>query len=275
MTDVFISYSRRDKVFVSRLFDALNPRKRDIWVDWKGIPYSAEWWKEICAGIEAADNFIFVISPESLGSRICNDELAYATKHNKRIIPVVRREIDDQHMAGVWANQEWASQARQNWDALKKINWLYFRRKDECECQFDDGEVVDPACDSPDCDQDDFTEAYQALIKTVQTDDDHVRRHTRLLVRAREWESNAHNPSFLLRGDDLVAAQSWLRDCMNQQPQPTALQSQYIQASAKAEAELRAHEEATQRRVRAFRRATLILAVVGAIAVIATGIASI
>src|SRR5258707_8293325 len=78
MSDVFISYSRKDTEFVRRLFDALEERKRQSWVDWKGIDYSTKWWEEICAGIDHANNFVFIISPDALNSKYCHDEISYA-----------------------------------------------------------------------------------------------------------------------------------------------------------------------------------------------------
>ena len=60
MSDVFISYSRSDKVFVNKLFLALENEGHDTWVDWEDIDYAEDWWQKICAGIEAADNFVFV-----------------------------------------------------------------------------------------------------------------------------------------------------------------------------------------------------------------------
>ena len=65
MADVFISYSRKDKSFVQRLFEALETDSRDAWVDWEDIPLTADWWAEIQEGIEASDTFVFVISPDS------------------------------------------------------------------------------------------------------------------------------------------------------------------------------------------------------------------
>jgi hypothetical protein len=44
---VFISYSRKDKAFVSKLGDVLAAQKRDAWVDWRDIPLTAEWQQEI------------------------------------------------------------------------------------------------------------------------------------------------------------------------------------------------------------------------------------
>src|SRR5262245_33256815 len=90
---VFISYSRKDADFVHRLFDALEASQREIWVDWESIPYSLEWWQQIQRGIERSDAFLFVVTPDSLGSKICNDELEYAFRLNKRVIPVMRQDI--------------------------------------------------------------------------------------------------------------------------------------------------------------------------------------
>lgn len=71
MAEVFISYSRKDKDFVRRLGDGLVAHNREAWVDWKDIPLTSEWQQEILRNIEAADNFIFIISPDSVASGNC------------------------------------------------------------------------------------------------------------------------------------------------------------------------------------------------------------
>ena len=81
MSDVFISYSRKDKDFVRRLHDSITKANRESWVDWEDIPTAADWWREICNGIEAADTFIFVISPDSVESNVCRDEIVHAVQH--------------------------------------------------------------------------------------------------------------------------------------------------------------------------------------------------
>ena len=51
---VMISYSRKDVVFVRQLFEGLLAQgfaKEDIWVDWEGIPLTADWMVEITKGI--------------------------------------------------------------------------------------------------------------------------------------------------------------------------------------------------------------------------------
>ena len=71
MSDVFISYSRRDIDFVRHLFDQLKARDRDAWADWQDIPSTADWLVGIYRGIKAADTFLFVISLNSIGQRFC------------------------------------------------------------------------------------------------------------------------------------------------------------------------------------------------------------
>ena len=43
MSDVFISYSRRDIGFVRHLFDQLTARDREAWANWQDIPPTADW----------------------------------------------------------------------------------------------------------------------------------------------------------------------------------------------------------------------------------------
>jgi hypothetical protein len=84
MSDVFISYSRRDIDFVRHLFDQLTARDREAWADWQDIPPTADWLAGIYSGIEAANTFLFAISPDSAVSEICTLEIEPAVKDHKR-----------------------------------------------------------------------------------------------------------------------------------------------------------------------------------------------
>ena len=95
MTDVFISYSRKDREIAQTIYGALIGHNRSVWMDVKDIPPNAEWCKEIQSGIQLAENFAFLISPDSIASPICNVEIDYARSLNKRLIPVVVRETDE------------------------------------------------------------------------------------------------------------------------------------------------------------------------------------
>ena len=191
MADVFISYSRKDRDFVRDLHEALAERQRDTWVDWEDIPLTAEWLAEIFAGIEGADAFVFVISPDSAASEVCRQELAHAVEHNKRLVPVVRRDVKAEAVP----------------PPLGSYNWIFFREGD------------------------DFDEAFRSLVKAIDTDLDWVRAHTRLLTRAIEWDGRKRDASFVLRGSDLRAAEEWQARAASKEPKPTALQTEYVLAS--------------------------------------------
>ena len=197
MADVFISYSRRDSAFVRQVFDALIAAGRDAWIDWEDIPPTADWWAEIRAGIDSADSFLFIISPNSARSQVCYDEVEYATQSNKRIIPIVWQPVTD------------AADAAQMHPDVNRHNWIFFN-------------------DRP------FEDAFQLLLRAMDTDLDYVRGHTRLLMRAREWEREEREDSFLLRGVDLANAENLLMLGAQKEPRLTDLQTTYILASRRA-----------------------------------------
>jgi WD40 repeat protein len=199
MSDVFISYSRTDKPFVQQLHAALIDRGRDVWIDWEDIPPTAQWRDEIHAGIEQADAFLAVLTPSLIASDVCGEELAYALKHNKRLIPIVREEVPSKEVH----------------PALRAHNWLFCRSED------------------------DFSQTVDKLLAVLDTDLEHVKEHTRLSVRATEWERDGRNTSHVLRGSELARAEAWLSASGEKQPPPAPLHTQYIVASRQA-ANLRA-----------------------------------
>jgi WD40 repeat protein len=196
MASVFISYSRKDQNVVRKLYDALAAAGRDAWVDWEGIPPSAEWLKEVYTGIEAADNFVFMLSPDSLESEICGLEVAHAVENRKRIIPLVCREVNRQEV-----------EANEKLKALSAINWILVR------------------------DTDSFDNAFEQLRFALDTDLDYWHLSSRLLIRAKEWGQGAKNANRTLRGPELAEAERWVAQGADKEPRPTALQLDYITAS--------------------------------------------
>jgi hypothetical protein len=84
MSDVFISYSRKDKEFVKTLHVALSANSCETWIDWQDIPLTADGWQEIEHGIEAADTSVFVLSVDAIASKVCKQEIDHAVRHNKQ-----------------------------------------------------------------------------------------------------------------------------------------------------------------------------------------------
>jgi WD40 repeat protein len=194
VADVFMSYSRRDSDFVRAVADALQASGKDVWVDVEGIRDGEVFPKALRAAVESSDSFVFVISPDAVASTFCAQEVDHAVELGKRIIPVVHRRVADEEVP----------------EPIRERNWI----------PFDDGASFDAG--------------LERLVVALDTDLDHVKAHTRWLVKAIEWEAAKRDGSSLLRGAELAAAEAWLRDAGGKAPEPTTLQHEYIYASRAA-----------------------------------------
>ncbi|HEY9606778.1 MAG TPA: TIR domain-containing protein [Allocoleopsis sp.] len=190
--EVFISYSRTDSDFARQLNDALQSQGKTTWFDQESIAPGSDFQQEIYRGIESADNFLFVISPSSVNSPYCADEVEYAASLNKRFVTVLHRTVSPKDLH----------------PSLASVQWIDFKKHGG-----------------------DFYANFSHLIRTLDIDREHVQVHTRLLTRAMEWERQGRDDSFLLRGKDLEASQQWLERWINKEPAPTELQNEYILAS--------------------------------------------
>ncbi len=164
-------------------------------MDWQDIAPSARWWEEVGAAIEGSDTFVFVMSPSSAVSDVCRDEVDRAAQHSKRIVPIVYRDVDGLPLP----------------QPVAERNWIFLRASDS------------------------FSQGIEALLAAMATDLDWVKLHTRLLVRALEWDAHGREKSFLLRGQDLDEAEQWLIGPHPlAEPERTPLQAEYILSSRRA-----------------------------------------
>jgi WD40 repeat protein len=194
--DLFISYAHEDSEFVVRLRQALSARGREVWVDTEGIEPADRWRGSAQEAIERTDSFVFVLSPASLASAACLEELDHGVSLNKRVIAIC---VDE-------AAAELDKPA-----AIDELSWIMMRS------------------------QDDFERGIEQLTRALDVDLETVRQHTRILVRARAWELADRRSSPLLRGEELAAAEDWLsRASLAADPRPTELQREFIVASRRA-----------------------------------------
>jgi WD40 repeat protein len=212
VTDVFISYSRRDDAFAARLVEALKARGKDVWIDVGGIRDAEVFPAALRTAIEESDGFLFVISPESAASSYCELEVAHALELNKRIVPLVYRPVPEQDLP----------------EGVRVRNWIPVGEEDE------------------------FEQGVGRAVDALDADLDWTKKHTRWLVKALEWNGEGRERSFLLHGSELAAAEAWLTSAAGKEPQPTALQGEYVTAS----------------RIAAARRQRLIAAVSVTVAVV-------
>ena len=261
MADIFVSYSHKDAEFGRRLHTALVGQKRDVWMDWEDIPFSADWWTEIKQGIEASDNFLIILSNDFISSPVCMLEVAHARNNNKRML-IISRNLTDFGTASnaleqrvkssatlqtLLADRDITAIARENWGTIGHVNWLVFN------------------------DDDDFDESFRLLSQTLDTDLEHIRGHTHLQVKAIDWENNNRNWSFLLTGVQIDNSETWLKTAEEKQkePQPTDLHREFIKASREQHDEQEAYHQRMQTRAKQLRRVSMIAGIIATIITIA------
>lgn len=203
-SDAFISYRRLNVEFVKDFVDALKANDKEVWIDWEDIPPGSESFTEdIQRGIEGSDAFIAILSPEYLESTYTVDlELGYAIELKKKIIPVVYKKFEDHPIP----------------DGIGHINWIYFTPHAGQENTLEDGMV--------------------RVFEALDVDFSYVRDHTRLLQRAREWDSGNRHDSYLMNGEEIITAESWLAQSANKEPAANQLHHEFIQASRRHETQI-------------------------------------
>ena len=202
---VFISYSRRDLAFADRLCEALKARGFEPLIDRSDIYVFEEWWPRLQALVMQADTILFVLSPASVGSRVCGDEVNYAAGLNKRFAPLLYQKVDNKQVP----------------EALRRLNYLHF----------DDPER--------------FDHNLETLIKALTIDIDWVRKHTEWGALARRWkEAGKPGPrGLLLRPPPLEDAERWIALRPAGAPMPTEETQAFIAESRRAETRRRTRSD--------------------------------
>jgi hypothetical protein len=189
--DVFIAYDAIDADFAHKLDRALQIQGKLTWLDQENLLSEPDMQENINQGIESANCCLLIFSPSFLKSPSCKHQLDYAQQLNKHLIIILYRAIDPTEL-----DPNLATEAHIDF------------RQDR-----------------------DFAEPFKELIHVLDTDMDHLQTHTRLLVRAIEWDNKGRNDSLLLRGDDLLSAEQWLKTGSQKSPQPSPQHHNYLAKS--------------------------------------------
>jgi len=143
-------------------------------------------------------------------SQVCGWEVAHAIKYNKRLIPVLRRDIDFNELEQLMADPGWEGMLPEHWKALADLNWIMFK---------------------PELDQ---NQAFWNLFNAVDLNIEYVHQHSSILVDALKWDSGGRKANDTLRGATLKKAEQWAAQSRGKEPQPTKLHYDYINASRAA-----------------------------------------
>src|SRR5262249_22091651 len=152
---VFISYSRRDLEFADQLAATLEWQGFQVIIDRKGIHGAENWEQRLGQLIPECDTVVFLLSPDSAASDVCEWEVEEAARRAKRFIPIVCRALEGAHPH----------------DLLRDLNYVHFyAEKDVPGSGFGTG--------------------LMRLIEALKVDVAWLREHTRLEELAARWQSN-------------------------------------------------------------------------------------
>ena len=190
---VFIASDARDLDFASRLNDKLQVQGESTWFEPDKAILGPDYTTQVEPGVEQAENFLFIVSQDSLADAATLEELHLAAALSKRIITVSYQKIDRSQVPS----------------ALNQGIWVEFSS----------------------IHGDEFSNGFETLYRILKSHPEHVQGHTQLLIRAVAWEQSGKDDSALLRGKDLQRAKLWHKQAKNQTPKPSELQLLYLKAS--------------------------------------------
>jgi hypothetical protein len=91
MKRIFISYSRLDRDFATRLAKSLAEVGADVWIDYEDIPAGLKWSSAIQEGLDTSDGLLVIISPEAMVSSNVEDEWQYFLDSKRPVIPILHK----------------------------------------------------------------------------------------------------------------------------------------------------------------------------------------
>jgi hypothetical protein len=100
--DVFISYSAKDKPWASDLVDALKNEGVRAWIDQDVVTPDERWEERIEEALRESRAIVFLLTPEYLNSPSASFEVGAALGSNKKIIPILREDVERSQLPGMW-----------------------------------------------------------------------------------------------------------------------------------------------------------------------------
>ena len=83
-----ISYSTKRAIAANDIANLLIENNYDVWIAPNSIPNGVDYIDEIYSAIDNSKIIVFILCDESLDSKWCQNELIYAVKQSKRVLPI-------------------------------------------------------------------------------------------------------------------------------------------------------------------------------------------
>lgn len=189
---LFLSYSRRNSDFIDELIISVESYGFDVQFDRADLFPGEPWEPRLRGMISESDTTVCVLSNAWMASTECIKELKIALELGRRVIPVLIDPIDPANMP----------------PELARLQFIFFHGEGHSYARG----VVD-------------------LIEALRTDIGWVRKQTRLLDKASEWQRADGSPALLLRGAALESALEWINSRPPEHTHILPLLTDYIQSS--------------------------------------------
>lgn len=88
-TTIFISHSSQDNAWCRPFVAALKGKGLDVWYDEQGLTGGSAWVATLQREAQARDIFVLVVTPESIASQWCQEEIQLALATRRVILPVL------------------------------------------------------------------------------------------------------------------------------------------------------------------------------------------
>jgi len=117
------------KTQVAAIIKLLRAAGHDVW--WDGdIPTIADWWATILENVERSEVLLFMVSEKSVKSPYCLDELRYAIKLNRPVLPFILDDHTKYSIPPEFGRRQWyiydgdpANMLQQIIQDCGKISW--------------------------------------------------------------------------------------------------------------------------------------------------------
>lgn len=96
--EVFLSYSSRDRAWVSEFAAALRDAGVKSWFDVSDLAPGERWQERIQEALRDSNTLVVILSPNSVESPWTFFELGAAVADRKRIIPVLTEDVEVTHV---------------------------------------------------------------------------------------------------------------------------------------------------------------------------------
>lgn len=100
--DVFVSYSAKDRPWASELVDALKNEGVRAWFDEENLRPGEKLSESIEEALRESRAVVFLLTPEYLNSPSASFEVGAALGANKKIIPILRKDVERSRLPGMW-----------------------------------------------------------------------------------------------------------------------------------------------------------------------------